>query len=109
DDVVYRGTVIGQDAGTGSAFSLLPAQNATGNWIKVVQRVPIRIGLDPQQVAKHPLQLGLSMKVTVATRQREGSRLVTAGSQDHGYRTDVFAHELASADAVVDKIIAANQ
>ncbi|WP_426687953.1 efflux RND transporter periplasmic adaptor subunit [Rhodanobacter ginsengiterrae] len=109
DDVVYHGTVVGQDAGTGSAFSLLPAQNATGNWIKVVQRVPIRIALDPQQVAKHPLQLGLSMKVSVATRQREGSRLVTAGSPEHGYRTDVFAHELASADAVVDKIIAANQ
>jgi membrane fusion protein (multidrug efflux system) len=109
DDVVYHGSVIGQDAGTGSAFSLLPAQNATGNWIKVVQRVPIRIALDPQQVAKHPLQLGLSMKVTVATRQREGSRLVTAGSQEHGYSTQVFAQELASADAVVDKIIAANQ
>ena len=109
DDVVYHGTVIGQDAGTGSAFSLLPAQNATGNWIKVVQRVPVRIALDPQQVAKHPLQLGLSMKVTVDTRQHEGSRLVTTGSPDHGYRTDVFAHELASADAVVSKIIAANQ
>ena len=109
DDVVYHGAVIGQDAGTGSAFSLLPAQNATGNWIKVVQRVPVRIALDPQQVAKHPLQLGLSMKVTVETRQRGGSRLVTAGSSEHGYRTDVFAHELASADAVVSKIIAANQ
>jgi membrane fusion protein, multidrug efflux system len=109
DDVIYKGTVVGQEAGTGSAFSLLPAQNATGNWIKVVQRVPIRIALDPQQVAKHPLQLGLSMKVTVATRQRDGSRLVMPGSQEHGYRTDVFANELASADTVVDKIIAANQ
>ncbi len=108
-DVVYRGTVVGQEAGTGSAFSLLPAQNATGNWIKVVQRVPIRIALDPQQVARHPLQLGLSMKVTVATRERDGSRMVRPGTQEHGYRTDVFAHELASADAVVDKIIAANQ
>jgi membrane fusion protein, multidrug efflux system len=108
-DVVYRGTVVGQDAGTGSAFSLLPAQNATGNWIKVVQRVPVRIALDPQQVAKHPLQLGLSMKVTVSTRKRGGSRLVMLGSPEHGYRTDVFAHELASADAVVDQVIKANQ
>ena len=58
DEVVYHGSVVGQDAGTGSAFSLLPAQNATGNWIKVVQRVPVRIALDPQQVARHPLQLG---------------------------------------------------
>jgi membrane fusion protein (multidrug efflux system) len=109
DDVIYHGTVVGQDAGTGSAFSLLPAQNATGNWIKVVQRVPVRIALDPRQVAKHPLQLGLSMKAVVSTRQRDGSRLVAPGSQEHGYRTDVFAHELASADAVVAKIIAANQ
>lgn len=109
DDVVYHGKVIGQEAGTGSAFSLLPAQNATGNWIKVVQRVPVRIALDPQQVAKHPLQLGLSMKVSVSTRQREGSRLVMQSSKNHGYHTDVFAHELASADAAVKKIIAANQ
>ena len=109
DGVVYTGTVVGQEAGTGSAFSLLPAQNATGNWIKVVQRVPVRIALDQQQVARHPLQLGLSMKVRVATRQRDGSRLVTPGSQEHGYRTDVFANELAKADDVVDKIIAANQ
>ncbi len=109
DDVVYRGTVVGQEAGTGSAFSLLPAQNATGNWIKVVQRVPVRIALDPRQVAKHPLQLGLSMKAVVHTRQRDGSRLVMPGSLEHGYRTDVFANELARADAVVDKIIAANR
>ena len=108
-DVVYTGTVVGQDAGTGSAFSLLPAQNATGNWIKVVQRVPVRIALDPRQVAKHPLQLGLSMHVSVATDDRKGGRLVAAGSPDHGYRTDVFAHELARADQVVDAIIAANQ
>ncbi|WP_266169118.1 efflux RND transporter periplasmic adaptor subunit [Dyella subtropica] len=108
-DVVYQGTVMGQDAGTGSAFSLLPAQNATGNWIKIVQRVPIRIALDPRQVAQHPLQLGLSMKVNVDTGKRDGSRLVTPGSPGHGYQTDVFARELVSADALVDKIIAANQ
>lgn len=109
DDVIYDGTVIGQDAGTGSAFSLLPAQNATGNWIKVVQRVPVRIALDPQQVAKHPLQLGLSMKVVVDTRQRDGARLVLPGSRTHSYQTDVFAGELARADDVVQKIIQANQ
>ncbi|MDW3685503.1 efflux RND transporter periplasmic adaptor subunit [Cupriavidus sp. CV2] len=109
DDVVYQGTVIGQDAGTGSAFSLLPAQNATGNWIKIVQRVPVRIALDPQQVAKHPLQLGLSMKVVMDTQQRDGTRLVVPGSRAHGYQTDVFASELARADDVVQKIIQANQ
>jgi membrane fusion protein (multidrug efflux system) len=108
-DVVYHGTVIGQQAGTGSAFSLLPAQNATGNWIKVVQRVPVRIALDPREIARHPLQLGLSMDVTVSTRARRGHRLVTVGSPDHGYHTDVFAHPLASADELVARIIAANQ
>jgi membrane fusion protein (multidrug efflux system) len=108
-EVTYRGTVVGQEAGTGSAFSLLPPQNATGNWIKVVQRVPIRIALDPRQVAAHPLQLGLSMRVTVATRDRDGSRLVAAGARPHGYRTDVFAHQLADADALVDRIIQANR
>ncbi|MEO7432062.1 MAG: HlyD family efflux transporter periplasmic adaptor subunit [Dokdonella sp.] len=109
DDIVYHGTVVGQEPGTGSAFSLLPAQNATGNWIKVVQRVPVRVALDPQEVEKHPLQVGLSMKVSVSTRQRDGSRLVVATSHDHGYRTDVFANELVSADAAVAKIVADNQ
>jgi len=107
-DVVYHGTVAGQDAGTGNAFSLLPAQNASGNWIKVVQRVPVRIELDPQQVADHSLQLGLSMRVSVDTRQREGQRLVVAGGAKHGYRTDVFANQLAAADALVAKVIQAN-
>jgi membrane fusion protein (multidrug efflux system) len=107
--VVYTGTVAGQDAGTGSAFSLLPAQNATGNWIKVVQRVPVRIALDPAQVARYPLQVGLSMRVSVSTGERKGSRLAAPGAPGHGYRTDVFAHELASADAVVERIIAANR
>ena len=108
-EVTYKGTVIGQDAGTGSAFSLLPAQNATGNWIKVVQRVPVRIALDPAQIKEHPLQLGLSMKVKVETHQRGGSRLITNSTTNHSYQTNVFANELASADDVVSKIIAANQ
>ena len=60
--VVYHGTVAGFGAGTGAAFSLLPAQNATGNWIKIVQRVPVRIALDPRELALHPLQIGLSMQ-----------------------------------------------
>src|SRR6516162_11000240 len=60
--VVYHGTVAGFGAGTGAAFSLLPAQNATGNWIKIVQRVPVRVALDAREIATHPLQIGLSMK-----------------------------------------------
>jgi membrane fusion protein (multidrug efflux system) len=109
NQVVYRGTVMGQEAGTGSAFSLLPAQNATGNWIKVVQRVPIRIALDSRQVAAHPLQLGLSMRVTVDTRERSGARLASMKSPAHGYRTDVYAHQLADADTLVAQVIQANR
>lgn len=106
--VLYHGRVIGQDAGTGSAFALLPAQNATGNWIKVVQRVPVRIALDPAQVAAHPLQIGLSMKVTVDTRERNGKRLVAVDAAGQHYRTTVFADELARVDDMVRRIVEAN-
>lgn len=67
-DVVYRGRITGLAGGTGAAFALIPAQNATGNWVKVVQRLPVRIALDPAQVKEHPLRVGLSMSVTVDTR-----------------------------------------
>jgi membrane fusion protein (multidrug efflux system) len=63
DDVVYHGKVVGFAGGTGSSMSLIPAQNATGNWIKVVQRLPLRIALDPRELAAHPLRVGLSMDV----------------------------------------------
>src|SRR3546814_2029653 len=72
--VTYHGTVVGLDAGTGSAFALLPAQNATGNWIKVVQRVPVRIELDPEELKTHPLRVGLSMDVEVDVSQ-DGDQL----------------------------------
>jgi len=65
DDVVYHGKVVGFSGGTGAAFALIPAQNATGNWIKVVQRLPVRISLDPKELAAHPLRVGLSMTATV--------------------------------------------
>ncbi|KQD05758.1 HlyD family secretion protein [Acinetobacter soli] len=65
DDVVYYGKVIGFSGGTGSAFALIPAQNATGNWIKVVQRLPVRIALDPNELKQHPLRVGLSMEATI--------------------------------------------
>ena len=65
DKVDYAGHVVGLGAGTGAAFALLPAQNATGNWIKVVQRVPVRVELDPKQIAQHPLRVGLSMEASV--------------------------------------------
>jgi membrane fusion protein (multidrug efflux system) len=107
-DVVYRGVVVGQEAGTGSAFSLMPAQNATGNWIKVVQRLPVRIALDPREVAAHPLQLGLSMRVEVDTSARQGARFASVTNAAHAYRTNVYAREGEEAAASVKRIIAAN-
>ncbi|MGN7983251.1 HlyD family secretion protein [Burkholderia sp. 22313] len=73
--VVYRGRVQGFSAGTGSAFSMLPSQNAAGNWIKVVQRVPVVIAIEPRDLAAHPLRVGLSMRATVDTRNRDGHAL----------------------------------
>jgi len=67
-DVVFHGKVVGVAGGTGAAFSLIPAQNATGNWVKVVQRLPVRIALDPKQLKEHPLRVGLSMEATIDTR-----------------------------------------
>jgi membrane fusion protein (multidrug efflux system) len=106
--VRYHGTVVGQDAGTGSAFSLLPAQNASGNWIKVVQRVPVRVAIAPQELAAHPLKLGLSMRVTVDTARRDGAVAMSAPALRTNYRTAVFDGEMEQADALVRSIIAGN-
>jgi membrane fusion protein (multidrug efflux system) len=106
--VVFHGHVVGFGAGTGSAFSLLPAQNATGNWIKIVQRVPVRVALDPQELAQRPLQIGLSMKAYVDVRDDGGQRLPEVATNDAAYSTDVFQSATAQADAMVQHIIAAN-
>ncbi len=99
----------GFGAGTGSAFALLPAQNATGNWIKIVQRVPVRIALDPHELAEHPLQIGLSMQVEVDTHQRNGDRLPQlAQSSPELYTTDVYDSVDGVAVQRVKAIIAAN-
>ncbi len=106
--IVYHGKVIGFGAGTGSAFALLPAQNATGNWIKVVQRVPVRVALDPQELAAHPLQVGLSMDAEVDTKNRDGERLPQVAQTAPAYSTDVFHSVDAAADEHVKAIIAGN-
>ncbi|MGE0740291.1 MAG: HlyD family efflux transporter periplasmic adaptor subunit [Hyphomonadaceae bacterium] len=80
DDVVYHGTVEGLDGGTGSAFAVIPAQNATGNWIRVVQRVPVRIALDRAELAEHPLRVGLSMEARIDVRERESTETQTASN-----------------------------
>ena len=106
--VVYHGNVAGFGAGTGSAFALLPAQNATGNWIKIVQRVPVRIALDAPELAAHPLQIGLSMQVEVDTHERSGDRLPLVQSAPT-YATDVFHSQDQLANERVRAIIAANE
>jgi membrane fusion protein, multidrug efflux system len=104
--VVYHGKVVGFSAGTGAAFALLPAQNATGNWIKVVQRLPVRIALDPQELAKHPLRIGLSMLVDVDVKNDNGGELGNA--QNTVYETKVFDKYGDEADAEIARIIAEN-
>src|SRR5262249_2867705 len=106
--VEYHGRVAGFGAGTGSAFALLPAQNATGNWIKVVQRVPVRIALDPAELRSHPLQIGLSMEVVVDTHDRSGDRLPKIARSEAAYETHAFASMGELADRRVAQIIAAN-
>jgi membrane fusion protein (multidrug efflux system) len=105
--VVFHGKVIGFSAGTGAAFSLLPAQNATGNWIKVVQRLPVRVGLDPQELEKHPLRIGLSMSVDVAIKDDQGGQLGAAPNTVN--RTDVFASFGEKANAEIARIIQENE
>jgi len=107
--VQYHGNVVGFGAGTGSAFALLPAQNATGNWIKVVQRVPVRIALDAQELQQHPLQIGLSMKANVDTHDRSGSTLPRLAATSVSYATDVFHSDEDIADTRVRDIIASNE
>jgi membrane fusion protein (multidrug efflux system) len=106
--VEYHGTVVGFGAGTGSAFALLPAQNATGNWINIVQRVPVRIALDPRELAAHPLQVGLSMQVQVDTHQRDGERLPQVAQKGAAYSTSVYDTSESAAAHRVSEIIAAN-
>lgn len=108
DDVVYHGKVVGLDMGTGSVFSLLPAQNATGNWIKVVQRLPVRIELDPQEVAKHPLRIGLSTLVKVDTSNRDGAVLASSVRSQPAYESNALALDLAPANVLIADIIRAN-
>ena len=104
----YHGKVIGFNAGTGSAFSLLPAENATGNWIKVVQRLPVRISIDARELNQHPLLLGLSTYVNVDTHDRNGIRLPTKVRDRPLMSTDVYEREVREADEKADDIIMRN-
>ncbi|OYV28751.1 MAG: EmrA/EmrK family multidrug efflux transporter periplasmic adaptor subunit [Thiomonas sp. 20-64-9] len=104
----YTGHVVGLSAGTGAAFSLLPAQNATGNWIKVVQRLPVRVALDPKQLASHPLRVGMSTEVTIDISNHKGPLVTDMPPTKPAARTDVYAADWKKADTLVNAIIAAN-
>jgi membrane fusion protein (multidrug efflux system) len=106
--VTFHGKVMGLGAGTGAAFALLPAQNATGNWIKVVQRVPVRISLDPQELASHPLRVGLSMDVTVDTHDRSGPMLAEAASDSASQASTDDATPDPRLQRKIDQIMGAN-
>jgi membrane fusion protein (multidrug efflux system) len=106
--VEYRGTVAGLGAGTGAAFALLPAQNATGNWIKVVQRVPVRVALDPEQLASHPLRVGLTMDARVDVSRQDGKMLSDGPRADQDMRTQALNTADSGAEAAVRRVIAAN-
>ncbi|HVF94166.1 MAG TPA: efflux RND transporter periplasmic adaptor subunit [Sphingomonas sp.] len=107
DDLVYHGRVVGVGAGSGNAFALLPPQNASGNWIKIVQRVPVRIAIDARELRANPLRVGLSVNAIVATADRSGPRLGAPARQAYkGLATDAGD---AAVDARVRQIIAANR
>lgn len=106
--VEYKGTVAGLGMGTGAAFALLPAQNATGNWIKVVQRVPVRVALDAAQLAQSPLRVGLSMEATVDVSNKDGKMLADAPRASAMVQTAVYESLDSGAAEEVRKIVAAN-
>ncbi|WP_297203113.1 efflux RND transporter periplasmic adaptor subunit [uncultured Pluralibacter sp.] len=108
DDIKYRGRIESLGIGTGSAFSLLPAQNASGNWIKIVQRLPVRIVLDPHDMQKHPLRIGLSMDVKVDIHNTDGHLLPQKTVAQPRFTTDVYDSPLAGADRLVAKILHEN-
>ncbi len=107
DGTVFHGRVEGVGAGSGAVFSIIPPQNASGNWIKIVQRVPVRISLDKGEVAKNPLLLGLSVKVVVDAHERGGPAISRARDSRDIYKTDVYENA-AGADELIRQIISEN-
>ena len=108
DSVKYTGHVVGLDPGTGAAFSLLPPDEGSGNWIKIIQRVPVRIILDKKQLEKFPLRIGLSMRVVIVTSDRSGAILAQMSSPQAVYATGIYSNEWAKANELVQGLVAAN-
>jgi membrane fusion protein, multidrug efflux system len=107
--VKYKAQVESLGVGTGSAFSLLPAQNATGNWIKIVQRIPVRVVFtDPSQLDKYPLRIGMSLDTEVNLHDQNGQMLSQTPRTEARFSTDVYDHQLADANGKIEQIIHAN-
>jgi membrane fusion protein, multidrug efflux system len=104
----FQGRVAGLGLGTGAAFALLPAQNATGNWIKVVQRVPVRITLDPEQLKEHPLRIGLSTTATVDVRDTSGGQLAAAPNPKPVLVTDAYEIDRQEIKERIAQIVSEN-
>jgi membrane fusion protein (multidrug efflux system) len=105
---IFHAHVLGMSAGTGAAFALLPAQNASGNWIKVVQRVPVRIQIDDRDLVTSPLRVGLSATVTVDTSSRVGPVLAADAGESPVAITQVYAQDLEKANAEADAVVRRN-
>jgi membrane fusion protein (multidrug efflux system) len=106
--VEYHGTVQGVGMGTGAAFALLPAQNATGNWIKVVQRVPVRITLVPKELVEHPLRIGLSTRVRIDVNDSSGEQLAQAPRREPVLATSAYDTDLSAIRTHIAEIIRDN-
>lgn len=106
--ILYHGKIVGLNPGTGSVFSIIPPQNASGNWIKIIQRIPVKISLDMEEIKKFPLMLGLSMTATADTHDRSGPRLAETTTQKPIYQTNVYRQELNGVDEMIRKIIGDN-
>ena len=104
----YHGTLVGLTGGTGAVFSVLPPQNATGNWIKIVQRLTVRVNFDPEEIRKFPLMLGLSLEATADTHHRKGKRLPQVSVQKPVYETCVFRRQIQGAEDFIQEIIKEN-
>jgi len=108
DSVEYKGHVMGLAPSTGAAFSLLPPDEGSGNWIKIIQRVPVRIILDDKKLEKYPLRIGLSMRVTINTENHSGAVLTQVPSTQAVYVTDIYSNEWTQANQLVQSLVATN-
>jgi membrane fusion protein (multidrug efflux system) len=108
DDVVFDGRIVGLPGAAGNAYSLLPPQNLSGNWIKIVQRLPVRVALDEQQLIEHPLRLGLSLESTVDLTDQSGLLVPKTTKGSPNYETNIFKKEEDGAKEVVETIFNQN-